>query len=206
MMQRAGIYLRKAGTIILGISILMWFVATYPRTEHFQVDADIAAGELTLLASDAPDDTDPNTLTQTEVEQRRVNESLRNSVAGRIGSALEPVSRPLGFDWKLNTAMLGAFAAKEVFISQLSIVYSMGEQQGAVGLRQALRRDYTPLVGFCLMLFLLISTPCMSTFAVTRRESGSWKWAALQLVGLTVIAYGLTFTVYQVGTLLGYAS
>ena len=99
--------------------------------------------------------------------------------------------------------MIGAFAAKEVFVSQMGIIYAMGEaDEESESLRQAIRRDYSPIVGVSLMLFLLIASPCMATIAVTRRESGSWKWAFLQLGGLTVIAYFLSFIVFQVGKLI----
>ena len=98
--------------------------------------------------------------------------------------------------------MVGAFAAKEVFVAQMGIVYSMGEvDEKSKGLRAVLARDYSPLVGLSLMLFLLIATPCMATLAVTRRESGSWKWALLQFGGLTAVAYVVSLLVFQVGSL-----
>jgi ferrous iron transport protein B len=99
--------------------------------------------------------------------------------------------------------MIGAFAAKEVFVAQLGIVHSLGETDAeSEPLRDVLRREYTPLQAFCIMLFCLISAPCMATLAATRKESGSWKWAALQLVGLTLLAYVITLAVYQAGTAL----
>ena len=98
--------------------------------------------------------------------------------------------------------MVGAFAAKEVFVAQMGIVYSMGEtDEESAGLRETLARDYSPLVGLSLMLFLLIATPCMATVAITRREAGSWKWALLQFFGLTAVAYIVSLVVYQVGSL-----
>ncbi|MBI5546819.1 MAG: ferrous iron transport protein B, partial [Deltaproteobacteria bacterium] len=110
----------------------------------------------------------------------------------------------LGFDWRIVTAMLGAFAAKEVFIAQMGIVYAVGhgageDEAGAAGLRAALGRDYSPWVGASLILFLLVATPCVSTVAVTRRESGRWRWALLQFGGLSLIAYLLSLIVFQVG-------
>ena len=140
----------------------------------------------------------------TRVGQAKQAEELAYSVAGRIGHGLEPVFRPIGFDWRINTALIGAFAAKEVFIAQLGIVYSVGETgEGSEALRAKLRDNYTPLTAFCIMLFCLVSAPCIATIAVTRQESGSWKWALLQLGGLTVLAYILSFIVYQFGILLG---
>ena len=106
----------------------------------------------------------------------------------------------MGFDWKLGTSMIGAFAAKEVFVANIAIVYSVADaDENSEDLRDKLAHDYSPLVGFSLMLFLLIATPCIATFAVTKRESGSWKWAALQLGGLTAVAYVLCTLVYQIG-------
>jgi ferrous iron transport protein B len=125
-------------------------------------------------------------------------------VAGRIGHAMEPVIRPMGFDWRIGTAMIGAFAAKEVFVAQLGIVYAVGEaDEESEPLREKLKQNYTPLVGFCIMLFMLISAPCMATIAVTKRESNSWGWALFQLGGLTLLAYTLTVAVYQIGQWLG---
>jgi ferrous iron transport protein B len=141
---------------------------------------------------------------RTRIDQERGGEDLAYSAAGRLGHAIEPALRPLGFDWKIGTALIGALAAKEVFVAQLGIVYSVGEaDEGSDALRAQLRAAYTPLIAFCIMLFCLVSAPCMATIAVTRSESNSTKWALFQLGGLTAIAYVLTFTVYQVGSLLG---
>ncbi|NOZ01559.1 MAG: ferrous iron transport protein B [Deltaproteobacteria bacterium] len=190
MVERAWIYLRKAGTVILGISILMWFLTSYPKKDAYEVDARIAAGTVQM--------------TRTEIQNARAAEDLRYSTAGRIGRFLEPAIRPLGFDWKIGTAMIGAFAAKEVFVSQMGIVHSLGKiDDESEGLREKLAREYSPLVGLSLMLFLLVSAPCMATIAVTRRESGRWKWALLQLGGLTAVAYIISLLVFQVGRLVG---
>lgn len=177
MWERGGLYLKKAGTVILGISIVLWALTSFPR----------------LPESNAP---------KTETEQQAAE--LAHTFAGRIGRAIEPALRPMGFDWRIGTAMIGAFAAKEVFVAQLGIVYSVGAaDEKSESLRDKLREKYSPLVGFCIMLFMLISTPCMATIAVTRRESNSWKWALFQLGGLTAMAYVLTLIVYQVGSALG---
>jgi ferrous iron transport protein B len=190
MTERSWLYLRKAGTVILGVSILMWLITAYPRPVSYQIDAEVAAGRLQGLSA-------------REIEVRRAAEDLRTSIAGRFGSAVEPVLRPLGFDWRVAVGLVGAFAAKEVFVAQMGIVYSMGEvDEGSETLRAALRRDYSPLAGLSMMLFLLIGTPCMATFAMTRRESGKLRWALLQFGGLTAIAYVVSLLVYQVGRLL----
>jgi ferrous iron transport protein B len=195
--ERAGLYLRKAGTTILALSILLWAATSFPKPASYRVDAELAANTDVASATAAPRPT------KTEVTRRRAAEDLEHSVAGRIGHALEPVFRPLGFDWKILTAMFGAFAAKEIFVAQLGIVYAIADgDHGNEGLRALLARDYSPLVGLSMMLFLLIATPCMATVVVTRKESGRWRYAMLQLGGLTGIAYLFSLVVYQLGRLL----
>jgi len=133
---------------------------------------------------------------------------LEHSVIGRIGQAIEPALKPLGFDWKIGTALIGATAAKEVFVSQLAIVFAVSSQEagGADGkkstqnLREKLQANYTPLTGFCIMLFCLIYAPCVATVAITRQETNSWGWALFQFFGLTALAYVVTLIVYQIGS------
>lgn len=139
----------------------------------------------------------------TRIERLVRNEQLSFSVAGRVGRAMEGVLRPLGFDWKVTTALIGAFAAKELFIAQMCIIYAVEEgEQGKQSLRENLHSDYSTLTAVCIMLFLLLGTPCIATMAVTRRESDSWRWTAFQWGGLTAVAYMVTLIVYQVGRLL----
>jgi ferrous iron transport protein B len=176
MWQRGWMFLRKAGTVILGISIVLWVLASFPKP-----DAQQLAG-----------------LDKEQAQQV----ALEHSVIGRVGRFVEPAIKPLGFDWRIGTALIGAVAAKEVFVSQLSIVYAAGSEDGADVLRERLRTHYTPLVGFCIMLFSLIATPCMATVAMTRHETNSWRWAAFQFIGLTVLAYLITLMVFQVGRFL----
>jgi ferrous iron transport protein B len=187
MWERTKLFLRKAATIILAISIIMWALTSYPKPAVYEIDRQIAAGAAA---------------TEQEVSAARAAEALDYSIAGKIGHALEVVVRPLGFDWRISTALIGAFAAKEVFISQLGIVFSISEAgKDSFSLRDELRRNYTPLTALCVMIFTLIATPCMATFAVTRRESGRWRWALFQFAGLTVFAYIVTMVVYQIGKL-----
>ncbi|MCP4456221.1 MAG: ferrous iron transport protein B [Planctomycetes bacterium] len=178
MWHRAWMFLKKAGTVILGISIVLWVLATFPRTSPGAV-----AG-----------------LGDVDAQKYR----LEHSVMGAMGKAIEPVIRPLGFDWKIGTALIGATAAKEVFVSQLGIVYAVEDEQEGVSLRVKLKETYTPLVGLCVMLFCLISAPCVATIAMTRQETGSWGCAAAQFAGLTVLAYGVTLIVFQAGRVLGF--
>ena len=199
--ERAWLYLKKAGTIILGISIILWVMTSYPKKTVFDRDyeAEIAQLESSDQSVANPDIVDNKIA---ELEQSRQAEELAYTVAGRIGHGIEPVLKPMGFDWKIGTALIGAFAAKEVFVAQMGIVYSVGEvDEESDSLRTRLRESYTPLQAFCIMLFCLVSAPCMATIAITKRESNSWKWAMMQLGGLTVLAYVLTVIVYQVGGL-----
>jgi ferrous iron transport protein B len=187
MAERSWMYIRKAGTIILGISIVLWAMATFPK-----VDPEMVAAETGVETEEL----DETTLASAQLD---------HSIVGRLGHAMEPIIAPMGFDWRIGTALVGAFAAKEVFVAQLGIVYSVEapDETGADSLRQRLRHDYSPLVGFCIMLFALIASPCMATVAVIRREAGSWGWAAFQFIGLTVLAWIVTVIVFQTGTLLG---
>ena len=176
MWQRGWMYLKKAGTVILVISILLWIGMNYPKTS-----------EESLVNTDAD-----------QIQQK----TLENSAIGRLGRTIAPALKPLGFDWKISTALIGAMAAKEVFVSQLSIVYAVGQtDESNQTLRDKLQANYSALNGFCIMLFCLISAPCIATFAMTKQETGSWKWALFQFIGLTVLAYVVTLVVYQTGRL-----
>jgi len=196
---RAWLYLRKAGTVILGLSIILWAMTAYPKKTTFSrdYDAEIAAIQTAY-------ESEPETLAakRLQIEQVRQAEELAYTITGRIGHAIEPLLRPMGFDWRIGTGLIGALAAKEVFVAQMGIVFSVGEaDEESDPLRSRLQENYTPLQAFCIMLFCLISAPCMATIAVTKRESNSWKWALMQLGGLTALAYVLTTVVYQVGSL-----
>lgn len=187
MWNRAWLYIKKAGTIILSISIVMWFLSYYPHKKNFSVDQRIEAGEH---------------ISQIEANNIRNEEMLEYSVAGRIGKFIEPAVKLMGFDWKIATAFIGAFAAKEVFVAQMGIVYSLGAGGEDENLQEKLQKKYSTLTGFCIMLFALLATPCIATVAITKQETGSWKWAVLQFGGLTTIAFIVTTIVYQVGSII----
>jgi len=196
MWTRSWLYLKKAGTLILGASIILWFLTFYPQPP---ADYVLPAGfDGTAMESPLP----YGEITDVSVAQAA---QLSYSIAGRVGRAIEPAIAPLGFDWRIGTALIGAIAAKEVFVAQMAIVFAVGEaDETSDFLRARLRDRYSQLVGFCIMLFALLSTPCIATFAVTRQESGSIKWAFAQTIGLTALAWVVTFTVYQIGTLLSW--
>ena len=177
MWQRGWMFLKKAGTIILAISIVLWAAGSFPKPSERSL-----AG-----------------LSSEDAQQKK----LEHSVIGRIGQAITPVVKPLGFDWKIGTALIGATAAKEVFVAQLGMVYAVGSSdQGSETLREKLQANYTPLTGFCIMLFCLISTPCVVTVVMTKQETNSWGWALFQFFGLTALAYVITLIAYQVGSLI----
>ena len=117
-----------------------------------------------------------------------------------MGKFFEPIFKPIGFDWKLTTASIGALAAKEVFVSQLGILYAEGEaDEESESLREQLAKNYTPLQGFCIMIFCLLSVPCLATLAIIKRELNSWLAPLGEAVMLFAIAYIITFVVYQAG-------
>ncbi|MFQ6036556.1 MAG: ferrous iron transport protein B [Sedimentisphaerales bacterium] len=184
MWQRGWMYLRKAGTIILAVSMVLWAAMSYPKLSQESLVG----------------------LSREQAQQAK----LEHSIVGRLGRTIEPILKPLGFDWKIGTALIGATAAKEVFVSQLAIVYAVGSRgAGALdsigksaegGLRQKLQANYSPLTGFCIMLFCLIYAPCIATVAMTKQETRTWLWALFQFFSLTALAYVVTLIVYQVGS------
>jgi ferrous iron transport protein B len=178
MWQRGWMYLKRAGTIILAISIMLWAAMNYPKP---------AVGSLVGLTT-----------------KRAQQAKLAYSFVGRLGHAIEPALKLLGFDWKIGTALIGATAAKEVFVSQLGIIYAVESDEHQQTLREKLQADYTPLTAFCIMLFCLISTPCIATIVTTAKETNSWQWALFQLFGLTALAYVVTLIVYQLGCLVAF--
>lgn len=230
MWERSWLYLKKAGTIILGISIIMWVLTVFPQYPEEKAAAfeekiapiedalEIQTAELESLGfgiEDEPEKIAENERAvrlyeaisaQTEELEEMQNAyseaALEYSAAGRIGKFIEPAIKPLGFDWKIGTALIGAFAAKEVFVAQLGIVYSVGEaDEESSALRTKLQENYSPLIAFSIMVFALLSAPCMATFAIVKRESNSWKWAFFQLTGMTAAAYIITLIIYQTGRL-----
>ncbi|MBR6389452.1 MAG: ferrous iron transport protein B [Opitutales bacterium] len=197
---RAWAFLKKAGTIILGASIILWAAATFPEKTELSKDyaAEISAAEKNQSLSDAE-----KSALIAEIGGARRAEIFEYTVMGRAGKALEPVLSPLGFDAKISSALLGAIAAKEVFVSQLGIVYGVGEDddENSPTLREKLARDYTPIQGVSILLFILISMPCVATISATYAETRSAKIAFAQVAGLTLLAYGVCFAFYNIAML-----
>ncbi len=178
MLERGWLFLRRAGTVILGISIVLWFLAAYPK---------------------APAGATPT-------------QQLAQSFAGRAGHALEPVIAPLGFDWQIGIGLISSFAAREVFVSTMGVVFNAEtKDDDTTPLRQAMlaakwpdgRPLFTPLVCFTLMIFYVFAMQCMSTIAVVKRETNGWKWPIFQTLYMTGTAWILSFLVFQGGRALG---
>jgi ferrous iron transport protein B len=204
MRNKSGMFLREAGTVILGCSIALWALLYFPR--HLPASSpDYAA-----LIERAP-----TAEARRSLDDERSAAQLANSYGGRLGHAIEPAIAPLGFDWKIGVGIVGAFAAREVFVSTLGIVYSVGgdADEQSEPLRKALhdakksdgKRAYTPLVGLSLMIFFALACQCMSTLAVVRRETNSMRWPLFLFGYMTVLAWVVSFVVYQGGRLLGFS-
>ncbi len=202
--ERTWQYIKKAGTVILGISILLWAMMTYPGLPEERAAAfaqQRQQAEATLAASPTDRDRELARIGAAEAEA-----GLRHSIAGRIGTACEAVSRYAGIDWRTNIALIGGFAAKEVIISTLGTAYSLGEvaPEAATSLSERLRRDtnWNPVVALAVLVFIMFYAPCFVTVVCIAKEAGSWKWAAFSVVFNTLFAFILAVGIYQIGALL----
>ncbi len=179
MWERAGIFLRRAGTTILALSILLWALLTFPKP------------------------TDPSV---------GPAEAIAHSLGGRMGHAIEPLIAPLGYDWKIGIGLIGSFAAREVFVGTMGIVYNLDDvKEDTEPLQATLRAEmrdgrpvYTPLVCLGLMVYYVLAMQCISTVAIVRRETNSWRWPLFQIAYMTALAWVGAFIVYQGGRLLGF--
>jgi len=178
MVDRGKVFVRRAGTVILGLSIILWFLMAYPKSD-----------------SGIPGD------------------QLRNSFAGKMGRAVEPVFEPLGYDWKIDIGVLASFAAREVFVSTMAIIYNVEETDDGntaplVSVLQAQKKPdgtpvFSPMTCISLMVFYVFALQCVSTLVIVRRETNSWFWPGFQLVYMAVTAYVAAWVVFQGGQLLG---
>lgn len=161
MWDRSKEYLKKAGTLIFGFSIILWALGSFPTK----------------------------------------SKNISETYMGKIGKAMEKPLKPLGFDWKVNASLISSFASKEVFVAQLGIIYAKKESADVQQIQQYLKRDYSPLQAYCIMLFILISIPCIATVAITKKETNSYLWALFQFVYLGILAYIVSFVAYQIGSI-----
>lgn len=198
MVLRAWLFVKRAGTVILTISIILWALMYFPR-EYVPETRALNA----------------ETVSMTEVGPVAAESvRLQNSYAGRLGHLLEPAIEPLGFDWKIGVALIASFAAREVLVSTLSIIYNVGKdpetdsQSLISAIRSATRPDgqpvWTPLTGLTLMVFFVLAMQCMSTLAVVRRETNSWRWPLFMVGYMTALAYFGALATHQIGLFLGF--
>jgi ferrous iron transport protein B len=225
MWDRSRLFLRRAGTVILGINILLWFLATYPRSHHLEEDFASQRQALQQQAAAAPSSGEAQDAGRAAsykdrlaaLDQAEAGEKLRNSFAGLIGRGIEPIIAPLGFDWKMGIGIVSSFAAREVFVSTMSTVYNVGGYDKSASSMRSLARTlqaqrradgtpvYTTLTAITLMVFYVFALQCVSTVAVVRRETNSWKWPLFQWLYMGALAWGLAFLTFQVGRLLGWS-
>jgi ferrous iron transport protein B len=220
--ERTWQYIKKAGTVILGFSIILWAMMTFPQLPESRVD-EFESGRQSLMASvpasisqeltDADKGTDLSGAALNLKEQLQIIDyteaeaSLRYSIAGRIGTAMESVSQWVGFDWRTNIALLGGFAAKEVMVSTLGTAYSLGdvdpEESGSLSEKLARDPGWSPLMALGLIVFTMFYAPCFVSVVCIVKESGSWKWGAFAIVFNTLFAFGLAVLIFQTGSALG---
>ncbi|MCG8565714.1 MAG: ferrous iron transport protein B [Desulfobacterales bacterium] len=217
--ERTWQYIKKAGTTILGISILLWAMMTFPGLDDATVQnfeqqrAAITASSPQAIVAELENAEDGvelsagaaqlgDALMNVELDEARA--ALQNSLAGRIGMAMEGVTQWAGFDWKTNIALVGGFAAKEVVVSTLGTAHSLGEvdpeETGSLSDRLKAADGWGPVTALSLIMFTIFYAPCFVTVVCIAREAGSWKWAAFSVVFNTALAFALSVAVYQIGT------
>lgn len=209
MLTRAWLFVKRAGTVILAISIVLWALMYFPRSEPASAPPALTQSE---AASDARTGESGDAAVEIALPE---SDQLQHSYAGKLGHAIEPVIRPLGFDWKIGVALIASFAAREVLVSTLSIIYNVGkdETEESPSLISAIRQAknergetvWTPLTALTLMVFFVLAMQCMSTVAIVRRETNSWKWTLFMVAYMTGLAYLAAFATYQGGKLLGFS-
>jgi ferrous iron transport protein B len=206
MWERGKLFLTQAGTVILCLSIVLWFLANYPRQPL--VEAEYA--QLRSSATGNISDGESLDARLAEIDQLESAAKIQGSFAGQLGHLIEPVIRPLGFDWKIGIGLIASFAAREVLVSTLAIVYGVGEaDETSETLQKRLLDERDPrtgkpvfnvLVAINLMLFFILACQCMSTVAVVKRETNSWKWPVFLVVYMTLVAYIVCLAFYQIAT------
>jgi ferrous iron transport protein B len=196
MFNKGQTFVTEAGKIIVMVSIVLWFLASFGPGDSFEkIEAKYQSE---TLASNYGDE---------ELELLEAQEKLQNSYAGHLGKIIEPVIRPLGFDWKIGIALISSFAAREVFVGTMSTIYSVGGgEDNIAGLQNKLMNEIDPKTGrpimtmpiaFSLLIFYVFAMQCMSTLAIIKRETNSWKWPLIAFGYLTAIAYLGSFITYQ---------
>jgi ferrous iron transport protein B len=221
--ERTWQYIKKAGTVILAISILLWAMMTFPAlpenetaafdkarretltTAPVSVAEEVGSAGKDAVLSPAARDLKQRLLA---MEAQKSEAALKYSIAGKMGIALENVSRWAGFDWRTNIALVGGFAAKEIIVATLGTAYSLGEvnPEGTDSLSEKLSNapNWRPLVALSLIFFVMFYSPCFVSIVCIAKEAGSWKWAFFSMVFNTCLAFILAVLIYQVGSAMGY--
>ncbi len=220
--ERTWQYIKKAGTIILGLSIVLWAMMTFPglpdsKVQEFaklrQAEINRVPAMIVQQLETAEKNTELSDQAQNlkaglqRIDAAEAEAGLKNSIAGRIGGALEGVSRWAGFDWRTNIALVGGFAAKEVVVSTLGTAYSLGEvdtdETGSLSETLAKDPNWSPLVAIGLIVFTMFYSPCFVSVICISRESGSWKWGVFAMSFNTALAFGLAVLIFQIGSAFG---
>ncbi|MFP4143883.1 MAG: ferrous iron transporter B [Phycisphaeraceae bacterium] len=205
--DRGRVFVYKAGTVILLLSVIMWALASFPATDPPAEAVALQTQAASLV--EAGQAAEAETLL-TEASELTARHALSYSLAGRMGELVEPVIRPLGFDDRIGVGLISSFAARELVVSTLSVLYGVSEEGGHdslyASLRKATHADGTPVFStaacLSLLVFFVLAMQCMATLAVTRRETGSWKWPALQMGYMTALAYVASLAIYHLTLLL----
>lgn len=209
MYERGRIFVTEAGKIIMAISIILWFLSAFPRVDYpSNTSASTSTTTSTTQIQKATE-----TVQADEVESPSAYQ-LKHSYAGQFGQFIEPVVEPLGFDWKIGIGLVTSFAAREVMVGTLNTIYSIQDDGENVStLQEKLVNDtdpktgkpvYTTLTAISLMIFFALAMQCMSTVAIVKRETNSWKWPIVMFTYMTTLAYICSLVVYQGGTALGW--
>ena len=196
-LDQSGLFLRKAGTVILAISMILWWLSAYPGLDQ----KPLAVAEAETAASQQPEGSQLRAELELEAARSLASAELANSFAGRIGRTTEPVFAPLGYDWQITIPLLSSFAAREVFVSILAVVFRADDEEEAETIAERIRSRtradgsqlFTPATSASLLVFYVLALQCLPTLAVTRRESGGWRWALLQLTYMSGLAYVAAF-------------
>lgn len=194
--NKVKVFVKEAGTIILAISIVLWFLSTHGSSKEFQ---NLETQQIALKAMPVSDSTHAVLKT---IEALK----LENSHIGRLGHFFEPIIRPMGFDWKIGIALITSFAAREVFVGTMSTIYQSGDEENTEGIRDKLKHEhradgspqYSRAVCWSLLLFYAFAMQCISTIAVVKRETKSWKWVIVQLLFMSSLAYLSATLAYQI--------
>jgi ferrous iron transport protein B len=189
------VFVGEAGKIILTISIILWFASSHGISKTYK---DLEAQQVSLEQGPSSD--------KTKLQLKTIqSEKLEHSFIGNLGHVIEPVIKPMGYDWKIGIALITSFAAREVFVGTMATIYQSEDEENAEGIKQKLLNEkdefgnlrYTPAVCWSLLLFYAFAMQCMSTIAVVKRETKSWKWVFAQMIFMSVLAYASAFGAYQ---------